>query len=124
MRIALRAFAALALLLSLLSPAFSNFSAAEARFISMPRPARMVHHPVRIHSRSHSPRVVRYDRSRHHHGSAVKHHGRHHRRTARVARSRHAYPLDFFMVHGPEFDRNPLSAEQSTAIRKAFDNGT
>src|SRR3954471_17499439 len=124
MRNALRARIALSLLLTLLvSATTSSFALAHARFVSIPR----VPHATRVMIRTHrssarSHRVVQYSRSQRS-VTSVSHRGRHHRRIVTASHTRHAYPLDFFMVLPPEFDRSPVSWEQSEAIRKAFDNG-
>ncbi len=46
------------------------------------------------------------------------------RRKAYVApKPKYAYPLDFFMMKAPEFDRSPLQEEIASKIREAFTTG-
>lgn len=78
-------------------------------------------------SRSRSHRVTQYLGSKRrdvvvtsHRG---RHHGRRHRRARTVARTRYAYPVNFFMVNAPEFDRSPLPAELSAKILSDFGKG-
>lgn len=52
-----------------------------------------------------------------------RHHGRHHAAPA-ASKTRYAYPLDFFMMSPPEFDRSDLPAELSQRARNAFESGT
>lgn len=44
---------------------------------------------------------------------------RHHRKTV-AAKPRYAYPLDFFMMHAPEFDKTPLEEGSAHRIANAF----
>ncbi len=102
---------------------------AQTRFLGVARPAPHSHHVVHTIHPSHKHtlhHVVQYSGSRRS-VVEVSHHGRHHRRGRHAVAShpvRHAYPLNFFMMNAPEFDRSPLSAEQSREVRQAFDEGT
>lgn len=61
------------------------------------------------------------------HTSKTTHHGRHqarHHAPVTASKTRYAYPMDFFMMHPPEFDRTPLSSEGSHRARSLFENGT
>ncbi len=63
----------------------------------------------------------------------VVHRGRHRRgvivthevvRVAKAApRSRYAYPLSFFLMHPPEFERTPLPSDVSNKIARSFHQG-
>ncbi len=81
----------------------------------------------RSSSRSRSARTAHVSHSRGHRGSSR--HSRHtrgtthHRRAAKVPKTRYAYPVDIFMMHPPEFDQSPLSQEQSYEIRNNFEGG-
>jgi hypothetical protein len=58
----------------------------------------------------------------------TSHHARQHKtkhhRVRHVAASRHAYPMNFFMLKAPEFDRTPLPTELSQRIHNQFVQGT
>lgn len=75
-------------------------------------------------SRSRSSRTAHVSHGR---KRVSSHHSRRgattHRRTAKVPKTRYAYPIDIFMMHPPEFDQSPLSQEQSNEIRSNFENG-
>jgi hypothetical protein len=61
-------------------------------------------------------------------GGATRRHarrggGRHHVRHRAAPKTRYAYPLDFFMMKAPDFDRSPLPDNEALKIRTAFNNG-
>lgn len=70
-------------------------------------------------------------RKSHHGRSSAGHSGKHHGRGSRhghhkavaAAKSKHAYPLDFFMMKAPDFDRSPLEESLSSKIHDAFSRG-
>lgn len=51
-----------------------------------------------------------------------RHRGRHHGKPVAVT-TKHAYPLDFFMMHPPEIDRSELSPEMAAKVRDTFQTG-
>jgi len=65
--------------------------------------------------------------SRHHHGAgrlertAHAGHGKHARH---VVADKHAYPLDFFMMHAPDFERSPFDEPLASKIQDSFTRGT
>lgn len=68
--------------------------------------------------------------SRHHvvHGSGKQTHvasGKSSKKgkTVAAAKSKYAYPLDFFMMRAPEFDHSPLDQEVAAKIHHAFTHG-
>ena len=71
---------------------------------------------------THSSRSSGRSRGSHHaHAAATpKHSARQH--TA-AAKPKYAYPLDFFMMRAPEFDRSPLDEALSAKIKDAFNRG-
>ncbi len=54
----------------------------------------------------------------------LRHHKTKHHHTRHVAASRHAYPMNFFMLNAPEFNRTPLPTELSQRIHTQFVQGT
>lgn len=63
---------------------------------------------------------------------APAHHGRHQQavvvthdtvRTPAPPKTRYAYPLSFFMMHPPEFERSALPSDVSEKIARSFHNG-
>jgi N-acetylmuramoyl-L-alanine amidase len=58
-------------------------------------------------------------------GSASAHHGRHHKRHEAVVAhaSKHAYPLELFMLKPPDFEHSALPAETASQIQRAFSEG-
>lgn len=65
------------------------------------------HQEVATNTRSHRSRHQKRDRR------PVKH----------ATADRHAYPLNFFMLNAPEFDRSPLPTEVAQQIRADFESG-
>lgn len=45
------------------------------------------------------------------------------KKKAAAAKPKYAYPLDFFMMKAPDFDRTPLDETSSAKIRDAFERG-
>lgn len=58
------------------------------------------------------------------HGHGQRHRGRHHAVVQSAAKTRYAYPLDFFMVSHPDFDKTPLSGDNAQILCDAFRNGS
>lgn len=58
--------------------------------------------------------IISSHQQRHRHKKTVKH----------VASSRHAYPLNFFMLKAPDFDQSPLPTEIAQKIHAQFTQGT
>lgn len=72
--------------------------------------------------------VTQYHGSRRTQVRFSRHHRQRHARRARAhkpaAKTRYAYPLDFFMLRAPDFDRSLLPREQSELIKTSFGRGT
>lgn len=56
-----------------------------------------------------------------HHGRAVA--GKKAKAPVAAAKPKYAYPLDFFMMHAPDYDRSPLDDATSSKISDAFTRG-
>src|SRR5688500_9932289 len=97
-------------------------SPADARFVPV-RPMRphTVTRSTRT-SRSKSQRVVQYSGSRRKVVS-IRHRQRYRRHHA-PPKPKYAYPLNFFMLKAPDFDRTRLPDDLAAKVKRAFDRGT
>ena len=76
------------------------------------------------HKHSHEANLVSY----HHHGRHLASHettdsGRHHHKHHVIAKTRYAYPINFFMTYAPYFDTSPLPDSVQQAVADGFTNG-